>query len=223
MLHPQIDTLKLEQSPEIFYDRINVNEADMVREIVEYSKRYMSNQHLAKRLPSGFLIAGVGSILRCENPALASDIDLAMVGLKYTSSSGSSKAHSFDDVVEFTKTILGYVEGLTAHFERSRGVEPQSFRIQGGSGPFSLIEHKTNLMLNNEEIGSIRTDLEEFGNYNSKGMQLIFPGMRPVDIQFAFNKTVEEWVCDQSRLEDMVQRKRPFTKEFPYSILYKSQ
>lgn len=215
---------KLEQKAETFYNRLNKEESNMVQGVVKHIKACMpsymeSRDYIPKREEANkFLIAGVGGILRYPNPELAQDIDLAVVGLKYTNRLHDYISHSFEDVVEFTETITNYIEKLISDL----GLESKGIEFDYGSGPFRGFDDEYELSDDKGNISSIKSKLESFSLWGSKGLQVCFPNMRPIDIQFIFNQTPDEWKSNQKQLPEsrgQLSSEKGKSKNFPYAIL----
>lgn len=215
----------LERKPEDFFSRLSEKEREMTQKIVGTLDDYMT-----KRSSRPFLVAGVGSVLRYENPylAIANDIDLAVVGFKYTPGISESRgAHTFDHVISFTKSMEGYFEMLQKALNiagvksKGSGREPGRGRFAFSStGPFKGLNQMKYLHLGEDQIGTLESDLETFGNYGSKGLHVCFEGLRPIDIQFLFNKTPAEWRADQYSLHEPFMKSSKFkSQDFPYAVL----
>ena len=191
----------IERSSEDFYSRLSPTEKQVVEKIAKGSAEYMKRQS-----PRDYLVAGVGGVLRRENPFQAEDIDLAVVGLKYTSGRHDHESHSWQDVVSFTKSISSFFEHLSARLSDVSGVGGKygkskygpSPRYGESSGPFEGADVSISGKLEGVKA-EIDTYLERFHEYDSKGLTLSLEGLRPIDIQFIFNKTVEEWIEDQGK------------------------
>jgi len=197
----RINPESLEQTADVFYSRIAPIEREFVRATVDNIGGYLL-QH--GNVP--FLIAGVGSILRNVNPALAKDIDLAVVGFSYA----PQHQHSFDDVIAFTHVVRSYFSHLAASLDESHeigdggsGMRPFS----SGSGPFEGCNEGIGGTVGGVDVRVV-SELESFGPYDSKGLQVKYKDSRPIDIQFVFNKTVKGWIADQNRGYD-----REFSRE----------
>ena len=217
MSYPQLASDTLEQNPEIFFNRMSPAEKELVQGIVPDIAEFMSSRC------AGFIIAGVGGILRYQNPSLAKDIDLAIVGLKYTHTPGRERTHSFDQVIQFTKTIQEYFERFGIHLPTGGFAPDESVggraQFHRGSGPFGGLDGQLNLV--SEEEGTkvtVVSQLESFSSYDSKGLQICYEGLRPIDLQFVFNKTPGEWKVDQLGLQDYRKRER-IMDIFPYGVL----
>ena len=172
-----------------------------------------------------FLIAGVGGILRFDDPAKARDIDLVAVGLKYA----PVGRHNFDHVEEFTGIVNTYFDRLVTNLI-SQGVDVTSFiKLRSGSGPFKDHNKEFKGKLRMIDLGidlgvEVKSDLDSFGCYNSKGLQIVYEGLRPVDIQFSFNMTPGDWKQEQVRLTDIIGSKlEAKSREFPYAVLLERQ
>lgn len=199
----------LEQDPELFYSRLSPDEARLVRSTVKGLEDFMQ-----EKCNGPFLVAGCGGILRAEHPSLARDIDLAVVGFNYT----LEGSHTFAHVVEFTRAVQGYFGMLLQKLKES-GTEFSAFEIGGGSGPFARVNEGITTTLEGLAL-EVRTDLEKFGWYNSKGFQLKPEHTRPVDIQFVFNRTPEQWKRAQAQLtDDPTSRTKHVGRPFYYSVL----
>lgn len=199
----------LEQDPKQFYDRLSPDEAKLVRSTVKGLEDYMR-----ENCNGPFLIAGCGGILRSKHSGLAKDIDLAVVGFNYTLEGD----HTFAQVVAFTKAVQGYFGRLLQKLKESR-TEFHAFEINGGSGPFARVDEGIETTLEGLSL-EVRTDLEKFGWYNSKGFQLKPEHTRPVDIQFVFNRTPEQWRREQAQLaDDPTSRTRHVGRPFYYAVL----
>ena len=212
-----VNSSELELTAGTFYGRITPAEADMVRATVDDVAGYL------KRLERGpFLIAGVGSVLRFEDPELAKDIDLAVVGLKYTKDLGKSRTHTFDQVINFTECVEGYFKRLVAKLKEGREeyslLQGSDTTFSTGSGPF---EGWNDGFAGRKDGSSVevRSHLEEFGGYDSKGLQIKHQGSRPVDAQFSFNQTPEEWKRNQEGLRNSLFDHGEKSDKFFYEIL----
>ena len=149
----------LERTPEEFYSRLNGSEAERrVKEIVGTLKEYM-----AQETPSDYLIAGVGGILRFDSPTRAQDIDLAVVGLKYTTSLASRLDHSFENVIDFTNTIVRYFSLLNFSLLGKFGKKRGGMLSRGGSGPFGDINERYIFGEEKSPSATTASDLESFG------------------------------------------------------------
>ena len=186
-LFPRVNPNAFEQRTDIFYDRLQLGESDEVRKLVEDVAQYMR-----PKVSEGLLIAGVGGILRKEDPRAAKDIDLAIVGLNYPSD------HSFDDVVEFTRIIHDYFELLGTRLGAEYG-DHSFVTFKGGSGPLARLEGCHSFGRGVE--GSVESHIESFGDWNSKGLQIQLPYIRPIDMQFVFKRSPRSWRIDQATSE----------------------
>lgn len=209
----------LEQPPEAFYSRLNNGEPEAVGKIVDSLKSYISEQ-----VGEGnYLVAGVGGIFRLPHPGMAQDIDLAVVGLNYTSKPASQRTHDFDHVTAFTRTVQEYFERLHQKLVSEFGLNSQEAGFdRRGSGSFAHWDKKYSLGTKEEEplITTLESDLESFGWWNSKGLRVCFPAIRPIDVQFVFNQNPEEWIQNQRTLkEEPSKTRRKISEYFPYAIL----
>src|SRR3989338_5223740 len=168
----------LEMSSDDFYGRLSHDEVKIVRSTVKGLDEFMRANC---RTP--FLVAGCGSVLRSEHQGLAKDIDLAVVGFHYA----RIGEHSFEDVISFTKSVQGYF-GRTLENLKASGTEFSAFEIRGGSGPFSRVDEGITTILDGLGV-EVRTNLEDFGWYNSKGLQIKPEHTRSIDVQFVFNRS----------------------------------
>ena len=207
---------ELRQPAEFFYSRLNYGEREKVKMVVGGLREY-----LAAVVEDDFLVAGVGGILRYEHPGLAQDIDLAAVGLKYTNTPASARNHGFDNVIRFTETVNEYFERFSRKMVIENGfVENQEFGFGRGSSPFSGLNKKFIVGPREKPLLELRSDLESFGWYNSKGLSISFPAIRPIDVQFVFNETTEEWEdCQRGLAERPGAEGRDTSNLFPYAIL----
>lgn len=91
-----------------------------------------------------------------------------------------------------------------------------------GSGPFAGQNEKHKLTDRSQNsIGELVSDVEEFGWYNSKGFNVNLEGIRPIDIQFVFNRGIEGWKHEQESLtEDPTKSNRNISPKFFYSVLH---
>ena len=211
---PRSTTNGLERLAEEFYSRLNHGEPRAVRKIVDGLIKYMSSRG------QDYLVAGVGGILRFTHPNMAKDIDLAVVGFKYP----QRENHYFDHVVQFTVDLHKYFEELNRNLVLEFGLQSKGVHLdKAGSGPFEHTDKKYSLMAEGDEdaAATIETDMESFGWYDSKGLRACFEAIRPIDIQFVFNKTPEEWRADQRTLRERPgdENRKKISREFPYAIL----
>lgn len=212
----------LEQSPEIFYSRLNSGEEERVRKLVGDLADFMRPK-VRGVYREGFLIAGVGGVLRFLDPRFAKDIDLAVVGLKYTATPEKNRNHTFNDVVLFTETVHEYFERLNTNIITELGISGQTVNVGRGSGPFERLDRGYSFG-DGKEIASLNSGLESFDWWGSKGLQIAFKDIRPIDIQFVFNQTPDEWIFNQAELEEKPTKAgRPIYPLFPYSILCREQ
>ena len=209
MAYIPVDEGILEQKPEVFYGRLRTEEVDPVRNIVEGL-----GEHMKSTAQGHFLVAGVGGILRRKNPWEAIDIDLAVVGYKFA----PLERHNFRHVTEFTSRASDYFEGLCNQLSLD-GLESDQVVFSRGSGPLALLELNRQRIFRKgkDEVLTAKSEIERFGQYDSKGIQITHKGMRPIDVQFVFNKNTEEWSTDQAifGLRSMSGSKEPFF----YSVL----
>lgn len=222
MNYRTLDTNTLEQDSAVFYGRLKEGEGDVVHATVDDIAAYM------KSLQRGpFLVAGVGSVLRFENPEQARDIDLAVVGLKYTSFPARHCAHSSRHLIDFTQSVQWYFKGLKDRLLEGR----EEYRLLGGSdrfsdgsGPFAYWDDGFGARKKNGGSVEVRTELESFGRYNSKGLKVQYkPGLRGIDIQFVFNEDPEEWRFEQGRLEESPLGRPGKTDQFFYAVLHEQE
>ena len=207
----------LEQHPDIFYGRLRASEVRKVQETIGTITDYMRN---LDRGP--FLIAGVGGVLRFADPEDAKDIDLAVVGLNYTSLPASGKKHTFQHVIDFTRVILEYFRRLEQSHLGEGGTKYNplgmgSDRLSKGSGPFEGWDEGFGFLETEVEA---RTSLESLGWYNSKGLQVRYKDVRPIDIQFVFNESPEEWKQEQECLEESPLGRIGKADRFFYSVFH---
>lgn len=213
---PEVDKLILEQDKSVFYGRITNKEEERVSYISESLAEFMMKQR-----GDNFLIAGVGGILRNDNPFNAKDIDLAVIGLKYTNFIHDSRGHTWNDVVRFTGTIEGYFDLLNAKLAMEYGLEAKNVKpsFGAGSGPFAGMGRKYESIdgLTNVDVES---EVESFSWWGSKGLQVRFEDIRPIDIQFVFNQWPDEWKKNQEKLrESPLSVRRDVLERFPYAVL----
>lgn len=182
----------LERKSDDFYSRLSPDEVRIVKSTVKGLEDFMR-----ENCGTAYLIAGCGSVLRSDHSGLAKDIDLAVVGFKY---SPAGTKHTFNDVISFTKSVQGYFARTLENLKTS-GTEFSTFEIKGGSGPFSRVNEGINTTLDGVSL-EVRTELEDFGWYNSKGLQIKPEHTRPIDVQFVFNRTPAEWIEEQASLTD---------------------
>jgi hypothetical protein len=214
---PSIDESRIEQHHDIFYERLIPAEAERVRELVTHVR-----ENSAALYTGPLAVAGVGGVLRRTNPFQATDIDLAIVGMKYTSGPADLRQHSWQDVMEFTTKINDYFNSLGQELARRNGSQRDSYSFKRGSGPLAdaRINQQVTFHRANEKIGTATSDLESFGPYSSKGFQIAFEGIRPIDMQFVFNMTVEGWMEKQKKLEGAQDKEgRPISPIFYYARL----
>ncbi|MBU0761038.1 MAG: hypothetical protein KJ600_03140 [Nanoarchaeota archaeon] len=216
-----IDTARLEQPADVFYERLNNNEGVAVREIVGDVSRFMETE---RHVP--YLIAGVGGILRFLEPEVAKDIDLAVVGLRPRCKPDEK------DFVAFTRTVKEFFDrfaaGLTLSYREFICGMGSGSLVGSGSGPFWLLDEEFRGGTETERIEG-RTHLERFGFYKSKGWQVKFNGARPIDIQFSAIPDCKEWSLNQYSLRDPTGDPRaanagtlfevPKDERFYYSVL----
>lgn len=212
----------LEVRSEVFYQRLRDGEERLVRDIVINAAIYMS------RICRGpILIAGVGGILRFEDPNQAQDIDLTVVGLNYTSSrhpvtsvEHRNSGHTFDDVIAFTRTVNDYFKQLAD----TLGDGHPRMLGDGGSGPFARWDDSYEVKVG-DDLAQVVSELESFGWFGSKGMQVIELGVRPVDIQFSFDNTPGQWRESQTMRVDAPgkDRRKGVRSDFPYAVLYERE
>lgn len=195
-----VDQSKLEQAADTFYSRMNQAESAIVRTAVNGLAAYMES---LERGP--FLIAGVGGILRYREPSMAEDLDLAVVGLKYTTSPNYD--HSFAHVEQFTGAVNTYFMNLISQLQEAR----VNHNVTHGSGPFKGMNLSFEGKRGDLPI-EVRSKVESFGWYNSKGLQVRcgdsesrpeLKKLRPLDIQFVFNETPDEWRQAQQSLVEI--------------------
>src|SRR3989344_2146452 len=184
---PLIDATRLNQFPNVFYDRLNPMEAGSVKELTGNLRDYMYS-----KLRKNFLIAGVGGILRLEDPKKANDIDLAVVGFRYS----PIGKHNFHDVVLFTQEVQEYFERFNIGLTMEQGIEGRITYLSG-SGPLGKLDIINDFEDGIGSIVSVKSELGEFGRYNSKGFQISLKDIKPIDVQFVFNRTPEEWKSEQ--------------------------
>jgi hypothetical protein len=191
---PQVDLSTLAQKAETFYDRLKPAEEAMIRKVV---------QHIQHTLPDIFfresIVAGVGGILRYNDPFQAKDIDLAVIGPAYTS---GSQEHTFDHVIDFTSKLVTYFDLLTEHLRNAHGAIERSVSLRKGSGPMFHIDREMHLSRNGQHVASLESEFASFGWYNSKGLQIALEGIRPIDIQFVFNRSFDNWKEEQEHLTE---------------------
>jgi hypothetical protein len=218
---PAIAEDDLAQPPRIFYERLNPGEEERVKKLVDNLAEFMRPRMKEGPYRKGFLIAGVGGILRFLDPRIAQDVDLAVVGLKYTANLVRERNHPFEDVKLFTETLHGYFERLNTNVIAELGVSGQTVEVRGGSGSFSRLDVEYDFAKGERSLASLRSELESFDWWGSKGLQLAFKGLRPIDIQFVFNQTPEEWMANQATLQEIpTKRGRPVSPDFPYAVLH---
>jgi hypothetical protein len=200
----------LEQPAAVFYDRMSPNERRAIDAIIDDLKAYME----VRGQP--YIIAGVGGLLRRENHFRAKDIDLAVAGMKYCHGK-----HDFSHVTEFTSDINRFFELLS--MRDIDGNAPQEFT--DGTGPLAQAGR---IMLAN--LGGATADITarlgqfdnlHYGRLGSKGLRVQYPDMRPLDIQFIFNATPEEWISNQHMMREPFEAQHKLDS-FPYAILYRS-
>ncbi|MFC1685516.1 hypothetical protein ACFLZZ_00670 [Nanoarchaeota archaeon] len=211
----QMNLSKLEQPKDVFYIRLTPPETAHVKSHIKEIKKYMASID-----EKYYLIAGVGGVLRNQNHRKAKDIDLAVVGLKYAWGN-----HNFQDVEKFTKHAKGYFDNycssLNNQFESQLHGGSDWKPIGLGSGPMANL----NTALEGEMAGrkvEVVSSLEDFGMWGSKGFQVNYEDSRPIDVQFLFNKSIEEWFIDQKKPRHAGFNKNNM-KELYYSILYKNK
>lgn len=208
--------LKLSLPAEEFYRRISDVEQKYVRATIGSINGYLLNQ---ERLP--FIIAGVGSILRLENPVYAKDIDLAVVGHTCDPNARIKRHHTFNDVLDFTRLVQGYFLQLKESIPGAHKIGDGGsgyFPFSHGSGPFRGCNEGIAGTVENIPIDVI-SELESFGRYNSKGLQLNYEHCRPIDVQFVFNRAIEEWFEQQESGSLNEQKQRGKVSELLYAVL----
>jgi hypothetical protein len=179
---------------DLFYSRINEVERKHVKWLVEHVSDYFA------RLGRPNLgVAGVGSVLR--DLVSAKDIDIAVVGFSYC----APDTHSFRHVELFTEEVANYFRNLASSLITPRylgggeiTIPSKAGPFSSGSGPFCGLNEGLEGVL---EGGAVRmtSNVENFGLWNSKGLQVNFQGCRPIDLQFVFNRTLAEWEADMRR------------------------
>ena len=185
----KVPVAALEQTAETFYAKLSAAEVAVVRGTLDDLGGYMN--HLGQK---EFLIAGVGGILRHQHPDFARDIDVAVVGLTYPDLSG------FEKVKAFTENVYGYFIHVIDEW-RKAGREAKLGRgsnFSPGSGPFSHLDTEA-VLIGGESPIEMATRFDDFGRYNSKGLQVRHDGSRPVDIQFVYDRAPQDWKLDQTR------------------------
>ncbi|MBS3167580.1 hypothetical protein J4216_00445 [Candidatus Woesearchaeota archaeon] len=221
---------QLDFSAESFYNRLRIEEVERVRFLVDDITTFMVRNGCEE-----FLIAGVGSILRLENPEMARDIDLAVVGFNYTVAPARERGHGFESVIHFTRSVSNYFDGLQVKLASLPGVKSSypSYEagsddgiLVSGSGPFARWNKDIWLLVADQQL-RLTSDLETFGSYNSKGLSVRYGEGRPIDIQFVFNETPRDWRIQQHlgyELDGNHHRLKSGTpheisKSFPYAVL----
>ena len=208
-----VDESKLEQTTETFFGRMSDAEAERVKQFVEHIEGFMS-----KEINDPFLIAGVGGTLRYLDPMNAKDIDLAVVGFNYTPSPARERGHSVDHVTFFTDTITNYFKSLVKYL-KGQGYEGEAYRLRAGSGPWGLSRFAYSGKKDESKF-EVVADIDSFGQWNSKSLQVELPGGRPIDILFVFNEAPKDWLVEQGELKDLWPSKQATKSEqFPYAVL----
>jgi hypothetical protein len=192
---PMINADSLEQTADTFYMRMSSDEQQVTQGIVKLLETYMDNTSTEPHL-----IAGVGGILRREHPAAAHDIDLAVAGFKY-----SQDSHSFSHVEQFTYALRGFFDSMAEEIKKVSDEfgelrRDRELSFSHGSGPFAGCKTGLNTgytAMRNGERCDLVCDIESFGLYNSKGLKIHVGRNRPIDIQFSFNTTPQEWRMQQ--------------------------
>lgn len=161
---PSLNGDSLEQSPNLFYARLNSRELEKAREIVESLKEFMVGQ-----AGDNYLVAGVGGILRYLDPRTAQDIDLAVSGFKYT----AGGRHEFDHVIKFTSSISNYFEKLSLKLASEFGLNSDEIGFglgsgkmyKRGSGPFSRMDRRYELNKEGRQSAVLESELQQFRAY----------------------------------------------------------
>lgn len=211
----EINYSSIEQTPEVFYSRLSQLEQKLVRVTVDNLGKF-----LVQEGKTPFLIAGVGGVLRQAKPFDAKDIDLAITGLKY------GTAHSFGDVITFTRMIQSYFEQLEMHIDDVKDMSDDGsgplygpLHFSTGSGPFRGLNSGKKGTIAGVPVETI-SKLEGFSQYSTKGLQVCYENSRPIDIQFVFNKTIDEWRANQvSGSYPEYDKKQVKNPNFFYSVL----
>lgn len=200
----------LERRAGEFYPRLRSREARRVQEIVGNLELYMI---FATTKP--FLIAGVGSILRHDDPTRAEDVDIAVPGLTYFNAQRNGGVVPPEIIRArqvFTTIASAYFEVLAYHFEREGYQKPPQRTDQSCDRSVELRRESELLVLTSH--------IEDFSYYGSKGLELAEKGSRPIHVHFVFNLTPEEWRARQARLEDPPAKRRSGkSPQFIYAVL----
>ena len=211
-MNASLNVNRLEQERDVFLERVSPKEAEILETTVGDLRDYMQSLNRGS-----FLIAGVGSVLRFEDPSRAKDIDLAVVGFKYA----PIQEHSLHDVSDFTDCVHRYFKGFSSRLGGKKvNLLEGSDSFSMGSGVFDLDEE---IRISKEDLSlEIRTNLDSFGWYNSKGLQVNYLSeVRAIDIQFVFNQNPDEWRKEQERLRDSpTARALKKADAFFYSVLH---
>jgi len=183
---PAVDASQLVQTVDTFYARLHEPERAIVRDAVRSVSDYLIDRHIVP-----YTIAGVGSILRKFDPADASDIDLAVVGYN------PGREHGFGDITHFNFVrdyCVTLFRGTPGPHLLGRGSD--TYR---GSGPFPYADESFPYQRDGIDV-TVEANIAEWETYGTKGFQIAFSkGCRPIDFQFVFNKSINEWKADQEK------------------------
>ena len=206
-----INKNKLEQSADIFYRRISGREGKRVRWLVNDLQQFLQEQNC-----KSFLIAGVGGVLRRSDEDPINDIDLAVVGLKYTTEQ-EPKTKDFEGFMKTLKEYHSKIIYRMKHDEEVRDIErigSGSIWVSGSGGRATA----TDLALSEISTSQIKSSNLD-SSIISKGFLIQYSGGAPIDIQFVFNKTPNEWKTDQKVIGEIQEPQGGKSREYFYSIL----
>lgn len=179
----------LERFVDTFYNNLTPREKRVTKIVVRRIARYMDEIGLEE-----YLIAGVGGILRRHNAKSAKDIDLAVVGLKYSSS------NNLGSFVDDVTTFFEYLKDKPILSKRRQKIGGSGSGWVSGSGGRFKNSPKTKVTTTKLDSHLKELDIT-LGPYNSLGFQVTYTGCRPIDIQFVFNQNPKEWMAEQNRLK----------------------
>jgi hypothetical protein len=214
-MHQIENSSRLERSAEEFYRRILPLEAELVREITVITSDYM------RWIGRGhFLVAGVGSVLRCDDSSKAKDIDIAIAGLKYFDEPHKNGRLPIRLVRgaerEFTSTVATYMDELIWHLEQQSYRREQPTKVYSSPPPVPMARLRSA-----DDAIEIIASTDSFSHYGSKSVILRASDCRPVQVHFVFNKNVKEWRAGQRWLDEPKNKCRPDkSPHFYYAVLH---
>ncbi len=204
--------MDLEYPPKVFFDRLRDYEVDTVRGIVDFTGQFMASLD-----NEPYLIAGVGSILRCSDPGDAEDINLAVAGLGFEDTFRGHRFH--ENVHRFTTIVNAYFTELVKLLGKSRSV--QELQVKHARGRYGNLDQRFR-MVRGSEILEILSNLGSFTRpYMTKGLRVWYRGgHRDLDVQFCFDKTPEQWRMKQYRgFGGRARQKNGMRTDFLYAVL----